>query len=103
MCLRTSRTPEPTDCGFGRSSFGGWAGWSAGGLVVLAGVEDQVAEELAGGGVEDADAQVLDEQQDVGRRAPLRWPALIGATARMRALDSWLRPSGDNLSVAGNR
>src|SRR5688572_5506597 len=65
-CLRTSRTPEPTDCGFGRLSFTGGSGWAAGGLVVLARVEDQVAEELAGGGVDDADVQVLDEQQDVG-------------------------------------
>ena len=40
----------------------GWAGWSAGGLVVLARIEDQVAEELAGGGVDDADVEVLDEQ-----------------------------------------
>jgi hypothetical protein len=38
----------------------------AGGLVVAAGVEDQVAEELSGGGVDDADVQVLDEQEDVG-------------------------------------
>jgi hypothetical protein len=29
-------------------------------------VEGEVAEELAGGGVDDADAQVLDDQQDVG-------------------------------------
>jgi hypothetical protein len=47
-------------------SCAGWARWAAGGLIVLAGVEDQVAEELAGGGVDDADVQVLDEQQDVG-------------------------------------
>jgi len=32
------------------SSFPGWAGWSAGGLVALGGVEDELAEELAGGG-----------------------------------------------------
>jgi hypothetical protein len=31
----------------------------AGGLVVLAGVEDQFAQELAGAGVDDADVQVL--------------------------------------------
>jgi hypothetical protein len=42
-------------------SFAGWAGWATGGLVVLAGIEDEVAEELAGGGVDDADVQVLDE------------------------------------------
>ena len=46
--------------------FRGWAGWSAGGLVVAGGVEDEFAEEFAGGGVDDADVQVLDEEQDVG-------------------------------------
>src|SRR3954469_1487730 len=44
----------------------GWFGWPAGGLVVAGGVDGQLAEELAGGGVDDADVQVLDEQQDVG-------------------------------------
>ena len=39
---------------------------AAGGLVVAGGVDDQFAEELAGGGVDDAHVQVLDEQQDVG-------------------------------------
>jgi hypothetical protein len=40
------------------------AGWPAGGLVVAAGVEGELAEQLAGGCVDDADVQVLDEQQD---------------------------------------
>ncbi len=45
----------------------GWgSGWPAGGLVVAGGVEGQIAEQFAGGGVDDADVQVLDEQQDVG-------------------------------------
>jgi hypothetical protein len=34
--------------------------------VVEAGVDDQVAEELPGGGVDDPDLEVLDEQDDVG-------------------------------------
>jgi hypothetical protein len=38
------------------------SGWSAGGLVV----EGELAEEFAGGDVDDADVQVLDEQEDVG-------------------------------------
>jgi hypothetical protein len=38
----------------------------AGGLVVPGGVEGQFSEEFAGGGVQDPDAEVLDEQQDVG-------------------------------------
>jgi hypothetical protein len=35
-------------------------------LVVAAWVDDEVAQELAGGGVDDPDVQVLDEQDDVG-------------------------------------
>ena len=45
----------------------GWGSlWLAGGLVVAGRVEGQVAEQFAGGGVDDTDVQVLDEQQDVG-------------------------------------
>ena len=39
---------------------------AAGGLVVAGGVEGEVAEQFAGGGVDDADVEVLDEQDDVG-------------------------------------
>jgi hypothetical protein len=46
--------------------FSGWAVGRSGGLVVLGGVEDQLAEQLPGGGVDHADVQVLDEQDDVG-------------------------------------
>jgi hypothetical protein len=42
------------------------SGWAAGGLVVAGGVEGQVAEELAGAGVDDADVQVLHQHDDVG-------------------------------------
>lgn len=38
----------------------------AGGLVVPGGVEGEVAEEFAGGGVDDADVEVGDEDDDVG-------------------------------------
>ena len=41
-------------------------GWPAGGLVVAGGIHCELAEEFAGGGVDDADVEVLDEQQDVG-------------------------------------
>ena len=44
---------------------GGPSGFS-GGLVVAVGVEDKVAEQFAGGGVDDPDLEVLDEEQDVG-------------------------------------
>ena len=36
------------------------------GLVVAGGVDDQLAQQLAGGRVDDADVEVLDEQQDGG-------------------------------------
>ena len=36
------------------------------GLVVASGVDDQLAQQLAGGRVDDADVEVLDEQQDGG-------------------------------------
>jgi len=35
-------------------------------LVVPGGVEDQLAQEFAGGGVDDADVEVLDEEEDAG-------------------------------------
>jgi hypothetical protein len=47
-------------------SFSGRAFGRSGGLVVLGGVEDELAEEFAGGGVDHADVQVLDEQDDAG-------------------------------------
>ena len=35
-------------------------------MVVLGGVEGEVAEEFAGSGVDDGDLQVLDQEQDGG-------------------------------------
>ena len=35
-------------------------------MVVASWVDDQVAEEFCGGGVDDGDVEVLDEQDDVG-------------------------------------
>jgi hypothetical protein len=61
-------TPEPT-LGFGVFAWPGWArgaGWLAGVLVVAVRVEGELAEEFAGGGADDPDVQVLDEEQDVG-------------------------------------
>jgi hypothetical protein len=47
--------------------FSGWgSGWSAEWLVVLGGVEGELAEDLAGGGLDDADVEVVDEEQDGG-------------------------------------
>ena len=42
------------------------AGRPPGGLVVAGRVEGEVAEQLAGGGVDDAGVEILDEQDDVG-------------------------------------
>jgi hypothetical protein len=44
----------------------GGAGWSSGSLVALGWVEGELAEEFAGGGVDDADVAVLDEDDDAG-------------------------------------
>ena len=38
-------------------------------MIVLAWVDDQVAQDLAGGVVQDGDVEVLDEQDDVGSGA----------------------------------
>src|SRR5919206_3984141 len=46
--------------------FAGCSGWPAGGLVGAVGVEDQLAEEFSGGGVDDADLAVLDEGENAG-------------------------------------
>jgi hypothetical protein len=46
--------------------FRGWTRWSAGGLVVTAWVDGELAQQFAGGGVDDANVEVLDEEQDVG-------------------------------------
>src|SRR6187455_714281 len=52
-----------------RPSFGWsacWPGWSSGALVALGRVEGQFADEFAGGGVDDADVEVLDQDDDAG-------------------------------------
>ena len=60
------KRPEPS-AGFGAFLFGaGGAFGFAGGLVVAAGVDGEVAEEFAGGGVDDPDVEVVDEDDDVG-------------------------------------
>src|SRR5688572_9769429 len=44
----------------------GGSGWASGALVALGCVEDQLAEELAGDGVDDPDLEVLGEDDDAG-------------------------------------
>ncbi len=75
-------------------SFGaGWAFWFAGGLVVAVGVDGEFAEEFAGGGVHDADVEVVDEQDDVGsgvgRPMPMWWSCPL--TRRVTTPDSSMR------------
>jgi hypothetical protein len=63
-----SRDPgqaEPSP-GIGLFVCAGWAPGFAGGLVVPGWVEGEFAEQFAGGGVDDADAQVLGEHDDGG-------------------------------------
>lgn len=44
----------------------GGFGWSAGGLVVAGEVDGEFAQDLSGGGVDDGDVEVVDEELDVG-------------------------------------
>ena len=61
-----SGRPEPAS-GFGSLWFSGCgAGWSAGAVVAAGGVDGELAEDLAGGGVDDAYVEVGDEQDDAG-------------------------------------
>src|SRR5262249_43975680 len=57
-------SPDLRLCRFGLLLCGSW--WSAGGLVVAVRVDGQVAQGFSGGGVDDGDVEVLDEQDDVG-------------------------------------
>jgi hypothetical protein len=51
---------------------GWWAGGFAEGLVVAVGVQGEVAEEFAGGGVDDAHVEVGDEEEDGRSLWPVR-------------------------------
>ena len=45
---------------------GWWSGWFAPALVAAGGVEGECSEDFVGGGVDDADVEVADEQDDAG-------------------------------------
>src|SRR5688572_5861763 len=71
--LRGVRLPSPALCDVARHT--GrleplsrlWSGFAdASGLVIDGWVEDQLADELAGGGVDDADVEAVDQHQDGG-------------------------------------
>jgi hypothetical protein len=58
--------PNPIDVGSGLLLLAGGAGWASGALVALGCVEGELAEEFAGGGVDDADVEVLGQDDDAG-------------------------------------
>jgi hypothetical protein len=58
--------PNPIVVGSAVLCLAGGAGWSAGALVALGCVEGEFAEEFAGGGVDDADVEVVDQDEDAG-------------------------------------
>ncbi len=45
---------------------GGAAWWFPGAVVAAVGVEGEVADDFAGGAVDDADVEVVDEEDDAG-------------------------------------
>ncbi len=58
--------PNPIDVGSAVRRSAGRSGWSPGALVALGWVEDELPDEFAGDGVDDADVKVLDEDDDAG-------------------------------------
>ena len=47
-------------------AFSVWGLWVAGGLVVAGGVGYEFAQEFAGGGVDDSEVEIVDQDQDAG-------------------------------------
>ncbi len=58
--------PNPILVGSAVRCLAGGAGWSAGALVSLGWVESELTEEFAGGGVDDADVEIFDQDDDAG-------------------------------------
>ena len=65
----------------------------SGGLVVDVGVEDEFAEQFSGGGVDDADLEVLDEQDDAGSGAWVPADADVAAACLSRRRTRWREPA----------
>ena len=63
----------------GSDLFSCWAFGCAGGLVVPGGVECEVAEDFSGGGVDDSDVVVLDEDHDAGSVVDAAYPYVVQA------------------------
>ena len=98
---------EPNRCGFGPPWFSACgAGWASGALVALGCVEDELAEQFTGGGVDDADVEVLDQDDDAGSVvgsadadgvepaavAPGDLPGLVDLVGADRSVSASLRP-----------
>jgi hypothetical protein len=89
--------------------FSGWgAGWAAEGLVVAVGVEGEVAQELSGGGVDDADVVVGDEHHDAGSgvlvaEADVMEPAVVAQGDASGLVDAVIAdaPVGVVAAIAG--
>ena len=80
-CLKTSRTTEPS---IWVRSFWLWAGCAAEWLVVSAGVDDDVAAELAGVGVGAGDLLVGEQQGDAGGGVLAAWGGVGVALGALR-------------------
>lgn len=57
-----------------------WPGFAAEGLVVAVGIEDEVTEQLAGGGVDHADVPIGHEHDDAGCDVLLPEPDVVETT-----------------------
>jgi hypothetical protein len=72
---------------------------SAGGLVVAVRVEGELAEESAGGGVDDPDVEVLHEEEDVGSGAGPAGADLVEAAGVAAGRSDHRRSVGGSASL----
>ena len=76
------------------------AGWAAEWLVVAGWVDDEFADELAGGGVDDPDVQVLDEHEDPGAGVLVAGADVVEAAAGAQGeLAGWVGSVGADAVV----
>jgi hypothetical protein len=70
-------------------------------LVVPGGVEDELAEEFAGGGVDDFDVEVLDEDQDAGSVVDAADADVVQAPVHAQGDGAGLVDTHDRVAVVG--
>jgi hypothetical protein len=63
------------------------AGFDPSGLVVPGGVDGEFADEFCGGGVDDADFEVLDEHQDAGPGAGSSDADVVQTSGEVRSVN----------------